>query len=181
MLRSKKSERPRKWRNEESYAAEHFWPEAAERFETWGGKGGGGNRLIFHSAIRIDPSDVPKCPLILRCSLVQANLFSIFTVSSVSVIDLWQCISMQLSRRSCFIRCFSAGSWVVWGQKMRALKSPMSKVLSNTSLSGFFWEAKRGGGGGTLLLQLFAPASAAPFLADKCGETFDLFFYIYIY
>ena len=48
-----------------------------------------------------------------------------------------------------------------------------------------FWEAKRGGrGGGTLLLQLFAPASAAPphmFLADKCGKTFDLFFYIYIY
>ena len=40
-----------------------------------------------------------------------------------------------------------------------------------------------GGGRGTLLPQLFAPASAAPphmFLADKCGETFDLFF-IYIY
>ena len=142
MLRSEKSERPRKWRNEESYATEHFWPEAAERFETWGGKGGNG--LIFHSAIRIDPSDVPKCPLILRCSLAQANLFSIFTVSSVSVIDLWHCISRQLTRRSCFTRCFSAGSWVVWGQKMCALKSPMSKVLSNTSLSGFLgtktWE-----------------------------------------
>ena len=69
---------------------------------------------------------------------------------------------------------------------MRALKSPMSKVLSNTSLSGFFGKQNvgGGGGGGTLLLQLFAPASAAPphmFLADKCGETFDLFFYIYIY
>ena len=52
-----------------------------------GGKGGG-DGLIFHSAIRIDPSDVPKCPLILFCSLVEANFSAIFTVSSVSVIDL---------------------------------------------------------------------------------------------
>ena len=53
-----------------------------------GGGGGGGDGLIFHSAIRIDPSDVPKCPLILCCSLAQANFFAVFTVSSVSVIDL---------------------------------------------------------------------------------------------
>ena len=52
------------------------------------GGGGGGDGLIFHSAIRIDPSDVPKCPLILCFSLAQANFFAIFTVSSVSVIDL---------------------------------------------------------------------------------------------
>ena len=122
------------------------------------GEGRGGNRLIFHSAIRIDPSDVPKCPLILRCSLAQANLFSIFTVSSVSVIDLWHCISRQLTRRSCFTRCFSAGSWVVWGQKMCALKSPMSKVLSNTSLSGFLGTKTWGRGGDSAPLT-FCPCS----------------------
>ena len=36
-------------------------------------------------------SNFPKC--LLRYSLAQANVFAVFTVSTVSVIDLWQCIS----------------------------------------------------------------------------------------
>lgn len=40
-----------------------------------------------------------KCRL--HCLLAQANLFTIFIVSGVSVIDLWQCISSQLFRHSC--------------------------------------------------------------------------------
>ena len=51
---------------------------------------------------------IQKC--LLRCSLAQA----IFTMSSVSVIDLWQGISWQLSRRSCFL----GSSRVVSGQKI---------------------------------------------------------------
>ena len=39
-------------------------------------------------------SNFPKC--LLRYSLAQANVFAIFTVSTVSVIDLWQCISRLL-------------------------------------------------------------------------------------
>ena len=58
-------------------------------------------------------SNFPKYPL--HCLLAQA----IFTVSSVSVIDLWQCISWQLFRWSCFIVLLGS-SWVVWGQKMCA-------------------------------------------------------------
>ena len=44
--------------------------EAAERFETWGGGGGG---LIFHLAVRIPVLKFSKIPL------------AIFTVSSLSV------------------------------------------------------------------------------------------------
>ena len=131
-----------------------------------GGGGGGGDGLIFHSAIRIDPSDVPKCPLILCCSLAQANFFAIFTVSGVSVIDLWQCISRQLFRQSCFM---VASSWVVWEQKMCALKSPMSKVLSNSSLSGFFGNQKVWGGA----LPTFCPCPLPPppcYAAYVCGR-----------
>ena len=39
-------------------------------------------------------SNFPKCPL--RYSLAQANVFANFKVSTVSVIDLWQCFSGQL-------------------------------------------------------------------------------------
>ena len=39
-------------------------------------------------------SNFPKC--LLRYSLAQANVFAVFTVSTVSVIDLWQCISRLL-------------------------------------------------------------------------------------
>ena len=46
-------------------------------------------------------SNCSKCTL--HFSLAQANLFAIFTVSCVSVIDLWQCISRQLFRRSRFM------------------------------------------------------------------------------
>ena len=41
----------------------------------------------------------------------------LFTVSSVSVIDLWL-----------------GSSWVVWGWNLCALKSPTSQVLSNTNV-----------------------------------------------
>ena len=67
---------------------------------------------------------------------------------------------------------------------MCALKSPMSKVLPNSSLSGFFGNQKVWGGGGGLLSQLFAPAPPPTphmFLADKCGETFDLVVNVFIY
>ena len=39
-------------------------------------------------------SNFPKCAL--RYSLAQTNVFAIFKVSTLSVIDFWQCISGQL-------------------------------------------------------------------------------------
>ena len=58
--------------------------EVVERFETWGVGGGGGG------GAHLSPSHahIPTPKFSLRCSLAQANLFAIFTVSSVSVIDL---------------------------------------------------------------------------------------------
>lgn len=68
--------------------------------------------LIFYSAYPY--SNFSKCPL--HCSWAKA----FFTVSSVSVIDLQQCISQQFLRQpSCFI-VFLSSSWVVRGQKMWA-------------------------------------------------------------
>ena len=48
--------------------------------------------------------------------------------------------------------CFLGSSWVVWGPKMCSLKSPMSLVLSNTSVKAlpvqiFVWGWGRGGFG----------------------------------
>ena len=102
-----------------------------------GGGGGGGGQSSFTQPYSYPYSDFFfKCPL--RCSLAQANLFAIFMVASVSVIDLWQCISRQLFRRSCFMVLLRYSSWVVWGQRMCALKSPMSHVLSIIPLQVFF-------------------------------------------
>ena len=62
------------------------------------GRGVGGGGVIFYSAIRNYPYSIfPKCPL--HCLLAQA----IFTVYSVFVIDLRQCIRQQLFRWPCFI------------------------------------------------------------------------------
>ena len=60
-----------------------------------------GPSTILHQPCANHYSNCSKCTL--HFSLAQANLFAIFTVSSVSVIDLWQCISRQLFRRSCFM------------------------------------------------------------------------------
>lgn len=57
-------------------------------------------RLFFYSAMRYPYTNFPKCRL--RCSLAQANLFVTFTVYSVPVVNLWQCIGRQLLRQSCF-------------------------------------------------------------------------------
>ena len=46
-----------------------------------------------------------------------------FTVSSMSVINLWPCISMGSCSGGPALWCFLGSSWVVWGQKMCALKS----------------------------------------------------------
>ena len=71
---------------------------------------------------------------------------------------------------------------------MCGLKSPMSKVLSNSSLRGFLGNQKVWGGGGGLCSPNFFPLPPPPppaatphmFLADKCGETFDLVgFFLY--
>ena len=71
---------------------------------------------------------------------------------------------------------------------MCAVKPPMLKVLSNSSLSGFsgsqtVWE----GGGLCSNFLLLPPPPPPPFratlhiiLADKCGETFDLVLFFYI-
>ena len=83
-------------------------------------RGAGRGALIFYS-------DFPKCTL--RCSLTQANVFAIFTESSLSV------VSFSGGPASW---CFLGSSWVVWRQKMCALKSSMSQVLSNTSWKVFF-------------------------------------------
>ena len=102
-----------------------------------GGRGGGKGHSSFTQPYSYPYSDFFfKCPL--RCSLAQANLFAIFMVASLSVIDLWQCISRQLFRRSCFMVLLRYSSWVVWGQKMCALKSPMSHLLSSIPLQEFF-------------------------------------------
>ena len=109
-------------------------------WNSWGGGGGreeGGGHSSFTQPYSYPYSDFFfKCPL--RCSLAQANLFAIFMVASVSVIDLWQCISRQLFRRSYFMVLLRYSSWVVWGQKLCALKSPMSHVLSIIPLQVFF-------------------------------------------
>ena len=69
-------------------------PEAVVRFETWGGS-------FFTQPCVYPHSNFLKCPS--RCSLAQTNLFAIFTVSSVSAIDLCQRISRQLFRRYRFM------------------------------------------------------------------------------
>lgn len=66
---------------------------------------------------------------------------------------------------------------------MCALKSPMSKVLSNSSLSGFFGNQKVWGGAlPTFCSCPLPPPPATPpmFVADKCEETFDLVVFFYI-
>ena len=68
--------------------------EAAECFETWGGCSS--TQPCVYPYINF-----PKCPL--HCSLAQANLFATLAVYSVPVVNLWQCISRQLFRQSCFM------------------------------------------------------------------------------
>ena len=143
-----------------------------------GGGGGGGDGLIFHSAIRIDPSDVPKCPLILCCSLAQANFFAIFTVSSVSVIDLWQCISRQLFRPSCFMVLLSQFLSRLRAENVRS-KVAYVKGIVKFIFKRVFWEPKGVGRSSPNFLPLPTsppppPATPPMFVADKCEETFDL-------
>ena len=119
------------WRHVQS------WPQLFKSWISLSGGGGGGGHSSFTQPYSYPYSDFFfKCPL--RCSLAQANLFAVFMVASVSVIDLWQYISRQLFRRSCFMVLLKYSSWVVWGQKMCALKSPMSHVLSIIPLQVFF-------------------------------------------
>ena len=68
--------------------------EAAECFEMWGGCSS--TQPCVYPYINF-----PKCPL--HCSLAQANLFATLAVYSVPVVNLWQCISRQLFRQSCFM------------------------------------------------------------------------------
>ena len=109
----------------------------AVRFETWGGGGGG-------EGAHLPPDHKQTPPQILKnalcCSLAQA----IFTVSSVPVIDLSQYTISHLFRLSADLWCFLGSPWVIWGQKMFALKSPMSQVLSNISVKVFLATKTRG-------------------------------------
>ena len=76
-----------KWHGRCQWCANFLMSEGAERLEMCVCVCGG---LIFHLAMCIHTPPPP-------------NLFAIFTVSSVSVINLWQCISWQLFRRPCFM------------------------------------------------------------------------------
>ena len=62
---------------------------------------GGGAHLPLSFIYAYPYSHFAECRL--RCSLAQANLFAIFTVSIASVIELWQCISRQVFRQSFFV------------------------------------------------------------------------------
>ena len=88
-----------------------------------------GEGLLYTKPSAYPYSNFPKCPL--RSSLAQVSLFAILTMSSVSIIDLWQCIGSCSGEPASW--CFLGSSWVVGGQKMYALKSPIPQVMSNTN------------------------------------------------
>ena len=110
-------------------SARHSWGGGA--FWTWG-KGRGG-ALISQLAIRIPLLKFSKMPLALLIGTNNLHSVCPFTVSNVSVIDLWQLapVGRSLSSGDPASSCFFGSSWVVWGQKM-------SRVLSNTSVKVFF-------------------------------------------
>ena len=89
--------------------------------------------LISQLAIRIPLLKFSKMPFALLIGT--SNLHSVcpFTVSNVSVIDLWQLapVGRSLSSGDPASSCLFGSSWVVWRQKM-------SRVLSNTSVKVFF-------------------------------------------
>ena len=78
----------------------------------WGLGGGGAHQRVFHRRNRCPWLPLPKFDHCLvssvgrapicwaRCLLAQANLFVIFTVSSVKIAICKQCVSRHLSRRS---------------------------------------------------------------------------------
>lgn len=57
----------------------HYVRKAAEHSETWG-------KAYLSLSHAYSYSNFPKCPL--RCSVAQANLFALFTVSIESVINM---------------------------------------------------------------------------------------------
>ena len=71
-----------------------------------------------------------------------------FTVSSLSVINLWPCISVGSCSGGLALWCFLGSSWVVWGQKMCALKSRCYRYCQIDLLKCFL--AFFGGGVGRL-------------------------------
>lgn len=77
-------------RSRTSYATEYFWPEAVGRFETSRAGGGGSSSSTQLYALTPQMFQMPfNFALFVDTSKPHCNL----TVASVSVIDLWQCIS----------------------------------------------------------------------------------------
>ena len=101
------------------------------RFETQGkGEEGGGTSYTKASAKPY--FNFPKCHLL--CSLAQANLCEILTVSIESVIDSWVRISGQLFKhrlkRSCFMVFLESS-----GANKRNALDATSGVQSNLNIS----------------------------------------------
>ena len=67
--------------------------------------------------------------------------FAIFTVSSVSVIDLWQCISRQLFRPSCFMVLLSQFLSRLRAENVRS-KVAYVKGIVKFIFKRVFWEPK---------------------------------------
>ena len=109
--------------------------------------------------------------------------FAIFTVSSVSVIDLWQCISRQLFRPSCFMVLLSQFLSRLRAENVRS-KVAYVKGIVKFIFKRVFWEPKGVGRSSPNFLPLPTspppPATPPMFVADKCEETFDLVVFFFI-
>ena len=111
--------------------------------------------------------------------------FAIFTVSSVSVIDLWQCISRQLFRPSCFMVLLSQFLSRLRAENVRS-KVAYVKGIVKFIFKRVFWEPKGVGRSSPNFLPLPPPPPPPPhatppmFVADKCEETFDLVVFFFI-
>ena len=109
--------------------------------------------------------------------------FAIFTVSSVSVMDLWQCISRQLFRLSCFMVLLSQFLSRLRAENVRS-KVAYVKGIVKFIFKRVFWEPKGVGRSSPNFLPLPPPppppATPPMFVADKCEETFDLVVFFFI-
>ena len=89
--------------------------------------------------------------------------FAIFTVSSVSVIDLWQCISRQLFRPSCFMVLLSQFLSRLRAENVRS-KVAYVKGIVKFIFKRVFWEPKGVGRSSPN----FLPLPPSPLLRRLC-------------
>ena len=92
--------------------------------------------------------------------------FAIFTVSSVSVIDLWQCISRQLFRPSCFMVLLSQFLSRLRAENVRS-KVAYVKGIVKFIFKRVFWEPKGVGRSSPNFLPL-PPPPTPPLLRRLC-------------